>query len=278
MVAENDSDDKTRIAATPPPQLKPPSPAKKAANEEPEHTQIASVPPPVLKGPPETPAAASVPPSPERTRVVDLPPPTPKQPSAAASPSTAAASEPVAVARPAPQPAQRPETSTPARPAPAAPVGEEDEGTIIITQRVRATVRLQRVQPAGRSETIGLDRSSYLLGRSHTCDIQLYSRTASRVHARLTHRDGKWHVEPVEDRMVLANGVRVRDETLVTHKMRLQLGGDELLFLDDKAVSETPAGVPAPVARPRRSTAVLVAVVVISIAAALWWVLWPMRR
>jgi len=137
-------------------------------------------------------------------------------------------------------------------------------------QRVTATVRLQRMQPAGRSETVALDRSSYLLGRSQTCDIRLFSPTASREHARLINRDGGWYIEPVEDRPVLANGATIKGATRLVHKTRIQLGGDELMFLDDSAPRQSSA---APAAGGRKTSliAVIVGAIAVLAAAAVWW-------
>jgi pSer/pThr/pTyr-binding forkhead associated (FHA) protein len=52
----------------------------------------------------------------------------------------------------------------------------------------------------------------------------------------------------VSGKVVLVNGSQVKEEVPLTHKMRLQLGGDELLFLDEggaTAVAEVPPGATA---------------------------------
>ena len=83
------------------------------------------------------------------------------------------------------------------------------------------------------------------MGRLPSCDLRLYSQTASREHAQLTARDGRWYLTPVSGKSVLVNGSPVKEEVPLTHKMRLQLGGDELLFLDESgptAVETSPRG------------------------------------
>jgi pSer/pThr/pTyr-binding forkhead associated (FHA) protein len=118
---------------------------------------------------------------------------------------------------------------------------------------------------------ITLDRTDYTVGRSHAANIELFSPTASRLHARLTNRGGRWYVSPVENRVVRLNGSEVRAETALTHKSRLQLGGDELLFLDETAPAES---VPvAPVRQRRRLWIALLLVTVTVGAAAAWWFL-----
>ncbi len=250
MVAGKDDD--TR-AGTAPPRLPkiPPDPRAKAPPEEEEsdQTRIASAPPPPavkLRPPVETPPAAAAPPAAEQTRVRAAPPPPPHAPA------------PAAVAPP----------NSPAKYA----QDDEDDETVILVQRPQTNVRLQRLQPPGRSEIILLDRTTYLLGRSHTCDIELFSSTASRAHARLTNRDGKWYVAPVESRSVRVNGVAVNGEVPLTHKGRVQLGGDELLFLDESSAPTKIAAPPTPAPRRWLSVLFVVAIVVV-VATAIWWLL-----
>jgi len=105
--------------------------------------------------------------------------------------------------------------------------------------------RLQRMAPPGRSDIVNLDRTHYLMGRLPSCDLRLYSQTASREHAQLTARDGRWYLTPVTGKVVLVNGTQVKEEVPLTHKMRLQLGGDELVFLDESGpavVAAAPQG------------------------------------
>lgn len=176
-----------------------------------------------------------------------------------------------AIAPPPKPPGAQPTASPPA------PRDADEEGTVILTRRREVTATLQRVQPPGHSEVIHLDRTSYLVGRSHKCDLPLYSESASREHARLTFRDAIWYVEPLGGKAVTADGVTVRDEQRLTHKMRLQLGGDELLFFDESAAAapREAHGAAAPAAK-RSVSGVLVAVVVVTVAAlgfVAWWVL-----
>lgn len=242
-----DDDDKTRIGTAPPPLPK--LPAKAPADEDADLTHIAAVPPPTakLRPPIETPPAA------EQTRVRAAPSPTPHAP-----------------AQPAPPPAATPPSSGP----PKYVQDDEDDATVILVQRPQTNVRLQRLQPPGRSEIILLDRTTYLLGRSHTCDIELFSATASRTHARLTNRDGKWYVAPLESRSVRVNGVAVNGDVPLTHKGRVQLGGDELLFLDESGAAATVAAPPTPTLARRRWASILFVVAIVAVVAtALWWLL-----
>jgi hypothetical protein len=275
MAAEKDSDDKTRIGTAPPPQPKLPSgrpPSTPAAEDAAaEHTHIGAAPPPKLRTPEPPPSptpVAPAPPSAEHTHVGTQQPPRLQRPPAQAPPLQASPPPPRAVPPPAPV-----VTPSPAAVRPSVP-DEEDEGKTVFVQRPThtASATLQRVQPPGRNEVIGLDRSNYVMGRAHTCEIRLYSPTASREHARLSNRDGKWYVEPMANRTVLANGVGVKGALRVTHKMRLQFGGDELLFMDETAAGETVIG---PVVRPRRRGLIgVIAVVVAALAAAaVWWFL-----
>ena len=117
-----------------------------------------------------------------------------------------------------------------------------------------------------------LDRTSYVVGRSHKCDVPLYSAEASREHARLTFRDAAWYVQPLGGKPVIADGVKVGDEQRLTHKMRLQLGGDELLFFDESAAAAAPEARPVAPASKRSPLGVLLAVaVVVALGLAAWW-------
>ncbi len=177
-------------------------------------------------------------------------------------------------------PPKAPELRKPVAAPPVFPqVDTEDERTVIVSRKRATTATLQRVQPPGHSEVIHLDRTSYVIGRSHKCDMALYSPNASREHARLTFRDAAWYVQPTGDKTVIADGVTVRGELRLTHKMRLQLGGDELLFMDETAASASP--VPPSVAPPSasRSFHILIAIAVAAVlAAAAWWFLFNGAR
>ena len=119
-----------------------------------------------------------------------------------------------------------------------------------------------------------LDRTSYLLGRSHKCDVPLYSPNASREHARLTFRDAAWYVQPLGGKAVTADGMKVGDEQRLTHKMRLQLGGDELLFLDERAAVAPPQVRPTPAAPTGRALRVVLALAAVAaLGVVAWWFL-----
>ena len=226
-----DDDDKTRMGGAPPPPKIPGGPPVKTPTEaQDEHTLFPAAPaPPATFRPPATPAA---------------PPPI-----LSAQPSRQAAAAPAGAA----------DATVP-------PAATAEDATVIITDRARAMVRLQRVQPPGRSEMITLERSTYMLGRSDTCDIALHTPTASREHARLVYRDGQWYVQPFEQHIVLVDGRAVRHEARVTDRMRLQLGDDELVFLDSGSQA---AGDAAPGSRTWFLIAGGVGVVVL--VAAMWF-------
>ena len=228
-----------------------------------EHTRIGGA-PPKLPGAPAAPAAPSTPPPAfdEHTRVQGAPPPIAPRPAAPPSPpppaaappldeSTRLATKPPMMAQPPKAPAPAAASTVPQAVAPPpAPSGGGDfaEHTILLADLQPQAVppaRLQRMQPPGRSDIVNLDRTHYLMGRLPSCDFRLYSQTASREHAQLTARDGRWYLTPVAGKVVLVNGTQVKEEVPLTHKMRLQLGGDELLFLDESgviAVDEAPVG------------------------------------
>lgn len=218
-------------------------------DESDDKTRIARVAPPPPKIPSAPPKAT--PPAGERepTQLGSVPPP--------AAPAQPAATPPVP-------------TAVPPAAVPAADVDAEEETVIIARPQRTAGGRLQRLQPPGRSELIALDRSSYTLGRIHTADIELFSATASRQHAQLTQRDGKWYIAPAENRVVRVNGADVRGEVGLTHKTRLQLGDDELLFLDETAPAEAPV---AAASGSNRRLWIMLLPIAAAIAAAIWWFL-----
>ena len=146
---------------------------------------------------------------------------------------------------------------------------------MILTRDRGPTATMQRLQPPGHSEVIRLDRTSYLLGRSHKCDVLLYSPTASREHARLTFRDGAWYVQPLGGKTVVVGGVKVGDEQRLAHKTRLQFGGDELLYFDERAVASVPEPrrVAPAASSGRPPILVMVAAAIAVLALAAWWVL-----
>ncbi|MCC6764929.1 MAG: FHA domain-containing protein [Deltaproteobacteria bacterium] len=210
-----------------------------------EHTRIGGAPPKLPGMLPAPPPASSAPPAlDEHTRVQSAPPPMAPRPAA------------------------------PASPPPAAPAagGDFAERTILLSDlqpQGAAPARLQRMQPPGRSDIVTLDRTHYLMGRLPSCDLRLYSQTASREHAQLTARDGRWYLTPVTGKVVLVNGTQVKEEVPLTHKMRLQLGGDELLFLDESGAPAVQEG-PAAGAVPGADRWLVIAIGLLVLAAALW--------
>jgi hypothetical protein len=269
-------DEHTRIGGAPPKLPGAPGPAAPSPLASPppppsldEHTRVQAAPPPVAPRPPAPPAAAPSAPLDESTRLGGQPPALPKPPTAPAPGPPAAGGTAAAGGTVVPQAAAPP-------PAPAAG-GDFTEHTILLSdlqQQAAPAARLQRMQPPGRSDIVTLDRTHYLMGRLPSCDLRLYSQTASREHAQLTARDGRWYLTPVTGKVVLVNGTQVKEEVPLTHKMRLQLGGDELLFLDESGappVEERPGGA-ATLDRHRWLLLVIGALIV---AAVVW--LWATR-
>ncbi|MCC6849513.1 MAG: FHA domain-containing protein [Deltaproteobacteria bacterium] len=191
-----------------------------------EHTRIGGAPPklpgaPQVSSPPSPPTPAApaspAPPLDESTRLAATPPPMPKT------------------------------SATPGTIVPTAPAagGDFAEHTILLADlqpQAPPPARLQRVQPPGRSDIVTLERAHYLMGRLPSCDLRLYSQTASREHAQLTVRDGHWYLTPVTGKVVLVDGTQVKEEVPLTHKMRVQLGGDELIFLDERGAPAAEEG------------------------------------
>lgn len=248
-------------------------------------------------GPPTAPKLPSAPAAPPPPRVDDVtsgpgapPPSIPRLPGAGAVPPAApapaqAAPAPAAAARPAvppPAPAPRPAAPAPvvedadATIGPGGPFGAgEDEGATVIVARDanRPRFALRHEQPPGHSDSVTLSRDAYLIGRSPSSDVRLFSPGASREHARLSLRSGAWYLAPCEGKSVVANGQVVRGELRVVHKMRLQLGEDELLVIDQAAPAEPAAASPAPAsagAGARWWIVVALAAALLVAAAAVW--------
>lgn len=121
---------------------------------------------------------------------------------------------------------------------------EAQDATVLIPSAASAEVaKLERVHPRDPVETLELSKSAYVLGRSRGCDIRLVTATASREHARLSRQGGRWVIEPLQHKTVVAGGVRITRGTVqLTHRMRLKLGEDEFLFLDESAPPSAPEG------------------------------------
>lgn len=254
-------DEHTRIGGAPPKLPGAPVPATPAPPPLDESTRIASAPPPPPVGPRPAvppPSPAAPPPLDESTRLGVAPPPMPKAP--AAPPASAAPSAPVTVKAPAQPP----------------PAGDFAEHTVLLSALQEQAVppaRMQRMAPPGRSDVVNLDRTHFLMGRLPSCDFRLYSQTASREHAQLTARDGHWYLTPVAGKVVLVNGSPVKEEVPLTHKMRLQLGGDELIFLDESGATEVREAAPAGTAAQLgdvRWIALVVALVALTLVVWLW--------
>jgi FHA domain len=231
-MADDKKDDKDEGEHTQFQPLRPPTLGQPPKKEEPktageDRTQAGGAPPPPLAKPPPPPSLAKPPPPP--------PPPVPTGPPSSVEEATDHTI------------ADMPAPAAPKAPAAAPPPpggGFDDEGaTVVLAPSQRSTCSLQRVEPPGHGDIITLNRDDYLLGRSRACDILLYSGTASREHARLTKRADSWYLCPEEGKTVVAGGSTVSSEVRLVHKMRLQLGGDELLFFDERAAT-------APAARP----------------------------
>ena len=255
--SDDDKADKTQFGVAHAPQLKRPPHAESDGLAEPKVTD-APHPPPIVS---VAPAAEPTGPAPDSTHPGGAAPPIPKLPPAGHKP-------------PPPEPAAAERTSRGSVAPPPTAVDDEEEGTVIVTRKQATAATLQRLQPPGHPEVIHLDRTSYLVGRSHKCDLALYSPTASREHARLTFRDAAWHLQPLGDKPVIADGNKVGGELRLTHKMRLQLGGDELLFFHESAAVAPPVTAPAVPSSVGRLVTILVVVAVgATLAVAAWWLL-----
>jgi hypothetical protein len=262
-------DEHTRIGGAPPKLPGAPAPAAPAtppAAPPPldESTRVASAPPPPPVGPrPAPPAPAAPPPLDESTRLGVAPPPMPKGPVA----------PPAAPASVAPPPSAPATVKAPAQPPPASDFAEHTVLLSSLQEQAVPPARMQRMAPPGRSDVVNLDRTHFLMGRLPSCDFRLYSQTASREHAQLTARDGRWYLTPVAGKVVLVNGSPAKEEVPLTHKMRLQLGGDELIFLDESGATEVRGEAPAGTAARLgdvRWIALLVALVALALVMWLW--------
>ncbi len=255
-------DEHTRVGVAPTPKLpgaSTPGPSTPPAAPPPldESTRLGVAPPPLPKAPATVAPPAAPPPLDESTRLGVAPPPLPKTPTPGAAPPPATTTV-HAAAQPPPLPAG----------------GDFAEHTILLPtlqQQAVPPARLQRMQPPGRSDIVTLDRTHYLMGRLPSCDFRLYSQTASREHARLTARDGRWYLTPVAEKVVLVNGSPVKEEVPLMHKMRLQLGGDELVFLDENeatVIREAPG--PGAGLADNRWLALVIALVALALVVWLW--------
>jgi hypothetical protein len=153
-----------------------------------------------------------------------------------------------------------------------------------------APAALRRLAPEeGEGDVVTLAADDYVLGRSHACNVILLSATASRRHARIVRRNGEWFLCPLGGKAVIVDRRPVYEETPLRHQMKIQLGADEFVFLQedpgpDEAGQEdetmvTPAArvspPPAPVPETSRPPAVWMAICVgaVSLAALAFWLL-----
>jgi hypothetical protein len=98
---------------------------------------------------------------------------------------------------------------------------------------------LKRVSPEeGTGEVVSLSTDDYLLGRSSSCNVRLNSATASRQHARIERRGGEWFLSSVDGKTVVVDGHPAYDEVRLQSAMKIQLGGDEFLFLQEGSSGE----------------------------------------
>jgi len=110
---------------------------------------------------------------------------------------------------------------------------DDEERTVVLGRRVEPTVRLERVAPAGEAETIALDRPSLLLGRGHGADVKLRTPTASREHARIVSKDGRWFIVAIERKTFSVDGKKHSSgEVPLGGGTRIRLGDDEFVVVD----------------------------------------------
>ena len=233
--------DGTRIA----PAVAPPRRAEPAGAPEADGTRIGGAPPPRPVATPP-PAAGG-----DQTRVVPAAPPA--APSPAGKPPEGGAPAPSAGTPPPASDATRVlprRDATGAADAAGAPetsrtIGTPDQSqdaTVFVAPTPAAqAAQIERIAPKDKRQMLDLSQSTYVFGRSRSADIQLYTATASREHARLVRQGGRWAIEPIAHKIVLAGGIRVTRGTVqLTHKMRLKMGEDEFLFLDESAPPSEP--------------------------------------
>jgi hypothetical protein len=165
---------------------------------------------------------------------------------------------------------------------------EVGDGLAVVVPAGRAALR--RLAPEeGAGESLALAAGGNVLGRSHSCDIPLLSATASRQHAEIIARDGEWFLCPAGGKTIIVDGRPVFEDVRLRHEMRIRLGSDELIFLqEDQGLGETwqedetyvarSDGVdptPAGTAEPGRSPAVWIALcgAAVTLAALAFWLL-----
>jgi hypothetical protein len=158
----------------------------------------------------------------------------------------------------------RPATRAPSAPADAAAgtnVSPARDGDPVDVAPRRAPAALKRLAPQeGEGEVVALSADGYLLGRSQGCNIQLRSATASRQHARIELRNGEWFLCPVGGKVVIVEGRPTYDEARLQHAMKIQLGADEFVFLQEESAGGAPEWegdtlvTPSPPGKPPRAS------------------------
>ena len=215
-------------------------------------THVGGAPPVVPKLPSAAPSSNAPPAAPDATHIGSAPPPVP-HPTVPKSPPISAA--------------------PPLEPAAAASDDEGEETVAIAPVTQRTPFSLQRIQPAGHTGVVYLTRDIYLIGRKQGADLLLFSPTASREHARLERRSDGWYILPIEDKRVVANGSGVQGALRLEHKMRLQIGGDELIFFDESTPTRAATSAAIPAATSRRWLVVLLIAVLVAMAVGVTWLL-----
>ncbi|HEY2773692.1 MAG TPA: FHA domain-containing protein [Candidatus Binatia bacterium] len=77
-----------------------------------------------------------------------------------------------------------------------------------------------------------------IIGRALECDLRLFSSSASRQHAKIEKRNEGWVLVPIEGRRVMVDGEFIDAEVLLQPQMRLSLGDDELVVVDQLVDAE----------------------------------------
>lgn len=106
-----------------------------------------------------------------------------------------------------------------------------------------AWISLEHVIPSDHAGVHRLDKKVSSIGRALECDLRLYSASASRQHASIEQRENDWVLVPMEGRRVLVDGELIDAEVVLEPGMRLGLGDDELVVLDQEeptAVEDEP--------------------------------------
>ena len=146
-------------------------------------------------------------------------------------------------------------------------------------QQITLTLRGDQGPLAGRQITIAT--SPFTVGRSPDCDLVLSDSQASRRHARLELREGRWWLQDLDS----ANGTFVNRQRLAPAQPAPLSSGDVIaignsVFTALLQAPAQPAAAPARgaqvAAKPRRASplaVILVGLVLLAVVAAVVWVL-----